>query len=541
MYVSVIKKKQGGKIYRTTLIRESYKENGKVKHRTISNISKLPSEQIEQISAILAGDGQFLRSDELETTASREHGASAAFLDLGRRLGIDKLLYTRHEPWRDDLMALIVGRIVHQGSKLHLSNLHMDSSLWELCGHPFGEAIDVRQHCYAPMDKLLERQKSIQKNLAKKHLDNGCLILYDITNTWLEGEYDDSQIVDFGRGKGGKRGYKQIAIGLVADRRGCPVAVEVFNGRTSDQVTVKEQAERLAHDYGVEDIVFAGDRGMLTPKRIDEVNEQGFKTLTALTHPQVSKLLENNVIQPELFDEREIAEVVDPDDSEVRYMLCKNPYTMRKETATRQSLIQAVSGKLEEITKVKKKRERKKVCARIGALLAKYKVGKFFEWTVDRNGKVEWAVKNELVEKERALDGCYIVRADVQPERMNKDEAVSSYKSLSGVEKAFRNLKTVSLEIRPIYHKTDDRIRAHVFLCMLAYYIQWHATELLSPLFEKDGEESERRWSLQIVMERLKSIRKTDLKIKGTRVSTQIGVPDAEQQEILDLLEVKIR
>lgn len=540
MYVEIIKKRQGKKVYSTALIRESYKDNGKVRHRTIANISHLPKPLITQIKTMLSGKGEFLQDGELEIGSSREYGASAAFLDLGRRLGIDKLIYSRREQWREDLMALIVGRIIHQGSKLHLSNLHMDSALWELCGHEPAVKVDVRRHCHAPMDKLLKRQSSIQNNLAKKHLEDGCLILYDITNTWLEGEYADSEIVDFGRSKGGKKGYKQIAIGLIADKRGCPVAVEVFNGRTSDQMTVKEQVERLAATYGVEDIVFAGDRGMLTPKRIAEVNEQGFKTLTALTHPQVGKLLENNVIQPELFDEREIAEVIDPDNPEIRYMLCKNPRTARKEAATRKSLMEAVSSKLDEIAKVKRKRERKKVCARIGALLDKYKVGKFFDWTVGKRGGVKWSVNNELVEKEETLDGCYIIRTDVQPERMRKDEAVSSYKSLSGVEKAFRNLKTVSLEIRPVHHKTDQRIKAHVFLCMLAYYVQWHATELLVPLFEKDGVEADRRWSLQIVMERLKSIRKTELRIKGARVATKICSPDTEQQEILDLLGVKI-
>jgi transposase len=541
MYVEIIKKKQGAKVYRTALIRESYKKDGSVKHRTISNISQLTDSQIAQIKAILSGQGRFLRDDELETCASWEYGASAAFLELGKRLGLDQLLYSRREPWRDDLMALITGRIVHQGSKLRLSNLHLDSALWELCGHSLGEKVDVRRHCYEPMDRLLARQKFIQKKLAERHLTDGCLVLYDITNTWFEGEYDNSRIVDFGRGKGGKKGYRQIAIGLIANKRGCPVAIEVFNGRTSDQMTVKEQAERLARDYGVEQIVFAGDRGMLTPKRIEEVNEQGFRTLTALTHPQVRKLLENNVIHPELFDERGVAEVIDPDNPAVRYMLCKNPYTMRKESATRQSLIQATSEKLKEIAKIKRKRDQKKVCARIGVLLAKYKVGKFFEWTVDKNGRLEWAVNNELVEKEKALDGCYIVRTDVHAEKMDKDEVVRSYKALTGVEKAFRNLKTVSLEIRPVYHKKDDRIRAHVFLCMLAYYIQWHAIEYLQPLFENNGEKSDRRWSWHIVLERLKSIRKTEIKIKGVRMAAKISVPDAEQQEILDLLGVKIR
>ena len=541
MYVEEIKKKQGKKVYRTFLVRESYKEKGKVKHRTIANLSHLPEALIIQIKTALAKEGSSLLSDDLELMDSREYGASFSFLELAKRLELDKYLYSRHEQWRNDLMAMIVGRIVFQGSKLHLSNISRDSALWELCGHANNAKINVDKHCYAPMDRLLERQSSIQKQLAKKHLRDGCLILYDITNTWLEGDYVDSELVDYGLGKGGKKGYKQVAIGLIADRRGCPVAIEVFNGRTSDQATVKEQAQNLARFYGVREIVFAGDRGMLTPKRIEELSELGFKTLTALTHPQISKLLEHNVIQTELFDERHIEEIVDPYNPEIRYMLCKNPYTMRKERATRESLIQKVNSKLDEISKVRRKREQKNVCARVGALFGKYKIGKFYEWSVSEKGVLEWSLNKELIEREKALDGCYIVRTDTSPENMNSEEAVAGYKSLAGLEKAFRNLKTVSLEIRPVYHKKDDRIRAHVFICMLAYYIQWHAAECLSPLFEDDGIGADRRWSFQVVIERLKSIRKTNLQIKGVKVTSKISTPDSEQQKILHLLGVNIK
>ena len=541
MYVEEIKKKHGKKTYRTFLIRESYKENGKVLHRTVANISHLPESQIMQIKAMFSGSGLFLKKEDMQITASREYGASASFLELGRQLGLDKLIYSRREQWREDIMAMIAGRIVFQGSKLHLSNIFMDSALWELCGHSFGENIDVNRHCYMPMDKLLERQESIQQQLAKRHLEDGCLILYDMTNTWLEGEYSSSELVDYGRGKGGKKGYKQIAIGLITNKHGCPVAVEVFNGHTSDQSTVKEQVERLAKTYGVQEIIFAGDRGMLTPKRIDEVTEYGFKTLTALTHPQIYKLLSENTIQRELFDENNIAEITDPENPKIRYVLCKNTETMKREQKTRDSLIMKVNSMLEEIASVKKIREKEKVCARVGGILGKYKIGKFYEWTVSNNGKFEWSLNKELVEREAALDGCYIVKTDVVPDKMNAEEVVSGYKSLTWVEKAFRNLKTVSLEIRPVYHKNDDRIRAHVFICMLAYYIQWHAMEKLLPLFMADGKNDERRWSLQIVIERLKSIRKENIKMKGLQISSEITAPDSEQINILSLLGVKIR
>jgi transposase len=540
MYVEEIKSRHKNKIYRSFLIRESYKVKGKVKHRTIANISRMHPAHIAQIKAMLSGKGEFISNKELEISDSREYGASFAFLELAKRIGLDKIIYSRREQWRDDAMAMIVGRIVYQGSKLHLSNLYMDSALWELCGHEYGRRVNVDNHCYLPMDRLLERQEAIQKELAKRHLKDGCLILYDITNTWLEGEYAASEIVKYGNGKGGKKGYKQIAIGLITDKRGCPVAVEVFDGNISDQATVKEQAERLAKTYGIKELVFAGDRGMLTPKRIEEVSECGFKTLTALTHPQIFQLMEKNIIQPELFDENGIEEVYDPEKPQIRYLLCKNHQTMEKERKTRESLIKKVNSKLEEISKVKRKRDPRKVSARIGALLSKYKIGKFYEYSVDESGHLEWSLNKELVERESLIDGCYIVKTDVDSSVMTAKEAVTGYKSLSGVEKAFRNLKTVALEIRPVNHKKDHRIRAHVFICMLAYYIQWHAMELLKPLFKSDRDGSENRWSFQVVIERLKSIRKQNLKIKGVSAGAKITALNPEQKRILDILGVKI-
>ena len=279
---------------------------------------------------------------------------------------------------------------------------------------------------------------------------------------------------------------------------------------------------------------------MLTPKRIEEVTQYGFKTLTALTHPQIFQLLERDVIQPELFDERRIEEVKDPDNPRIRYMPCKNPHTMLRERETRDSLVEKVSSEFEKFAKVKKKRSKEKVCARIGALLGRYRIGKFYKWNVSDTGAVEWSLDNELIERERLFDGCYIIRTDIEADNMSAEEAVAGYKSLAGVERAFRNLKTVSLEIRPIYHKKDDRIRAHVFICMLSYYIQWHATECLEPLFESNSTSADSRWSPQIVIERLKSIRKENLNIKGIEVGSNITTPDEEQQKILDLLGVKI-
>jgi transposase len=280
---------------------------------------------------------------------------------------------------------------------------------------------------------------------------------------------------------------------------------------------------------------------MLTPKRIDEVNELDYSTITALTHGQIKALHDNGNIQMELFDSRTIVEVVDDNDESIRYMLCKNEYTMRDENATRQALIAKITKALTEKSSVKKKRKPLQVAASIGRLFERCKIQKFFEWDVDDNGKLTWSLNEEKVAHEEKFDGCYIIRTDVSREVLSKDETVFAYRDLQKVEQAFKNLKTVSLELRPIYHKTDERLKSHIFLSTLAYYIQWHAMQRLKPLFDEDGKHQEKRWTFQHVVERLKSIRMTENKIDGVVVNTVISQPDDEQQKILDLLGVKLK
>jgi len=539
MYVEAIKTRRNNKIYLTTLIRETFREKGKIKHRTLANISKLPASVIEQIKDALSGKER-VAIDELCIHQSKEFGCSFAFSELARDIGLDNIIYSRTLPWRKNAMAMIVGRIVWQGSKLRLTNIYKDSSLWEIYGHDPESQPDVQKACYDVMDKLLTRQKAIQKRLSNQHLDDGCLVLYDITNTWLEGEYANSELAAYGLGKGGKRGYKQIAIGLITNREGCPVAIDVFRGNISDQSTVWGEAKKLAADFGVSNVVLAGDRGMLTPKRIKEVEKIGFKTLTALTHPQMNKVLEKCKIEPGLFDEKQVIEIIDTENNELRYMLCKNPETARRATATRLSLIDAVTHRLNDIAKTKRKRETQKVCSRVGKVFAKYKIEKFFDWNVDEVGRLTFSLKQHIIDAEQALDGCYVIRADVSRDILNKDEVVAGYMALRHVENAFRNLKTVALEMRPVYHKTDDRIRAHVFLCFLSYYLLWHAQQRLKPLFENNQSGNNRRWTFDLVIERLKSIKKEQVTLRDVVVKIIHTTPDAEQNKILSLLGVKM-
>jgi len=539
MYFEQIKSVIKGKTYTSKLVRESYRENGKVKHRTICNISKMPDHLVRLVKDGLKGNCGSFELNDLENGKTYEYGASAAFMALAEEIGLEKNICSTKSEWCNNIMAMIVGRILYQGSKLSLVNQYMDTSLWELAGHDYGVRPDVEKHCYRPMDELLKRKTRIERKLAKKHLTDGCVILYDITNTWFEGEYEHSQKVVFGKGKGGKIGYKQIALGLLTNKEGCPVGVEIFKGNVSDQKTVLDQVKKLSDKYGIKQAVFTGDRGMLTAKRVEEISETDFKVITALTHHEMKTLLEKEDIQKDLFDEKHITEVIDSDDG-TRYALCKNEQEMRKERKTRNSMIERVKLQLEQKAAVKRKRQPNKVSASIGRIFEKYKIEKFFNWQVGENGVFSWSVKQEKVNAEKELDGCYVIKTTASHAAMSKDEFVLGYCDLQKVEQAFKNMKTVLLELRPVYHKNDDRIEAHIFIVMLAYYLQWHATQRLKPLFDSDGYGKDRRWTVETVVERLKSIRKVDNLINGIVVKSNISEPDKEQVKILNLLNVKL-
>jgi transposase len=434
-------------------------------------------------------------------------------------------------------LAMIVGRVVYAGSKLALSNQRKNTALWELCG--VAGPVDVEEHCYLPMDRLLERQRAIQRTLASQHLQNGHLVLYDITSTYFEGAYLESQIVLFGYNRDGKKGHEQVVLGLLCNAEGCPVGVEVFAGNTQDASTVVAKIQELRRDYGLKEVTFVGDRGMVTQANAQQLSQvEGLHTISALTHRQIVALVERKVIQLELFDETGIAEVTDPEKPNQRYCLCRNPQSAARETATRQRLLERTREALDKIVARKTKGSTEKLAAQVGRIAARYKMGKFVEWQIE-TGRLKWHFKEAHIEQEKLFDGCYIISATVPKEQMSKDEVVRTYKNLSVVEQAFRNLKTVSLEIRPVYHKKDDRIRSHVFLCVLAFYLQWHMQQRLQPLFEADGEGKNRQWSIENVIERLRGIRKQRVKVAGVEFD-QVTRADQEQQKILDLMKVKL-
>jgi transposase len=513
------------------LLRNSYREDGKVKKETLCQFSGLSLTQLQLIRASI--QGKTVMKDEFKILSSREFGASHAAYSIVKELGLHKMLHSQYsQDWVKSALAMIVGRLVFQGSKLSLSHCPSYSALWEICG--IQGDINVDSHCYDAMDKLFARQDAIQQALAKKHLQDGTLVLYDITSCYMEGGYENSEVVDFGYNRDRKRGHEQIVISLLCSKDGCPVAVEVFNGSTSDHTTVLGKIDEIQQKYGVKNIVFVGDRGMIKETVYENIDHATVKVISALNHSKIQELCDKDAIQLSLFDEENIVEV---SDGNMRYMLCKNPAVHKKETDTRNRLIELTCAVLDKIVASRRKTKYSKA-VRMGRKIDKYKMGKFIIIEGSDND-VTYRLDKEKIEKEAVLDGCYIVYSDVASDDMNALETVENYKGLIKVEQAFRSLKTAHLEMRPVYHKTDDRIKCHVFICMLAYYIMWHMRQRLKPLEEIDGVGGDRRYSFAHVIELLKSIQKNNVKFMDAE-SSVITTPSVEQSHILNLLGVAV-
>lgn len=520
------------------LLRTSYRESGKIRHTTHGRITGFSHEKLKLIQAALRNEVVYTSSNEAPKIAnSREYGASQVILCLAKGLELDKMLYSKNNlQWVKDCLAMIIGRLIYAGSKLSLTNRYKDTVLWELCG--VKGIPDVDENCYSSMDRLLERQQDIQQKLAAKHFSDNAMVLYDITSSYFEGEYSESQIVKFGYNRDCKRGHEQIVIGLICNMDGCPIAVEVFAGNTKDETTVKSKIEEIEKRYKIKQIIFVGDLGMVTKSNIGKIKKEGFHFISALTHPQIKELLSKKVLAIKMFDHEKIIEMADADNPEYRYCLCRNKATGKRETITRQELLKKTTTALDKIANSPKKSTTKETAARVGKIFGSTKMGKFIEWEVNR-GRLKWSLKTDFVEAESNLDGCYIIVSDAPKDKFNSEKLVQSYKQLRLVEQAFRNLKTVQLEIRPVYHKTDIRIRSHVFLCMLAYYLQWNMNQKLKPLFEKDGNHKKHFWTFENVIERLKSIRIEEIHTAGTtcKIITQL---DEDQRTILNLLGAKL-
>lgn len=476
------------------LLRESYREDGKVKNRTLANLSKLPPEVIETIRAALKG-GNVTDSlaDAFEVERSLPHGHVAAVLGTLQRLGLHSLVARRRSRKRDLCVGAIASFVLDNAKRSKLSvarklrNETAQSSLGQVLGVDDADSDEL----YEAMDWLLQRQTHIENALASRHLSDGTLVLYDLTSTYFEGR--SCPLSQLGYSRDGKRGKLQIVFGLLTDSEGCPVAVEVFDGNTADPKTVTSQVDKLRDRFGLQRVVMVGDRGMLTAARIREdlQDKNGLDWITALRAPAVRKLVDNGSLQLSLFDEKDLAEISDPEYPDERLVVCRNPLLAEERARKRAELLDATEAGLKEVQQATERPKRPlrgtvNIAARVNKVLDKYKVGKHFEVDIT-DETVTFARKQDQIDAEAALDGIYVVRTSVAAEEASAEDVVKSYKSLAVVERAFRRIKTVDLNVRPINHRLADRVRAHVFLCMLAYYVEWHMRRELAPLlFHED-------------------------------------------------------
>lgn len=475
------------------LLRESYRQDGKVNKRTLANLTHWPTHVVEGLRRVLRNDELVSPDEAFDIVRSLPHGHVAGVLGCLRKLQLDKLISSRRCPERDRVVAMISARILDPQSKLATArSLAEESALWSL-----GKVLDVESEgedeLYAAMDWLLPRQKKIEAALAKRHLQEGTLALCDTTSTWFEGR--TCPLAKMGKPKAdGKKGRPQIVIGLLCAGDGCPVAIEVFEGSMSDPMTLSPQIEKLREKFGLKRVVMVGDRGLITQARIDKdiKPHEGLGWITALRAPSIQKLMNKGAFQLSLFDERDLAEIEDPEYPGERLVACRNPFLAEERSRKREDLLRATERELEKIlAKTKRSRRRlhgkDKIGIEIGKVIDKYKVAKHFNLEI-ADESFSYERKVEGIEAEARLDGIYVLRTSVPKEELDAEGTVRAYKALSDVERAFRSLKTVDLKVRPIHHRLEDRVRAHVLLCMLAYYVEWHMRRALAPLLFDDDD-----------------------------------------------------
>jgi transposase len=474
------------------LLRESSRSDGKIVKRTLANLSCWPASQIDALRRVLKRESLVSPADAFQILRSFPHGHVAAALGTLRRLGLESILSRSRGPQRDLAVAMIVARILEPASKLATARgFHPEtvtSSLAAVLG--LDQAVDETQ-LYRSLDWLLERQQSIENALAKRYLSAGSLILYDVSSTYFEGRH--CPLARFGHSRDERSGNQQIVFGLLTNAEGCPVAVEVFAGNTGDPTTVAAQVSKVRERFHLKQIVLVEDRGMLTSARIREdlQPQEGLQWISALKSIQIQQLVQSGALQLSLFDQHDLAEIQHASYPGERLIACRNPLLAEERSRKRSELLEATEKqlkKIEEATQRKKKplRGRKEIGLAVGKILGRYKMGKHFSLFIEEDG-FRCERKQAHIQREAALDGIYVIRTSVSAETFSSGKVVGWYKRLSAVERAFRSLKSVDLKIRPIYHHLADRVRAHVFLCMLSYYVEWHMRRALAPmLFDDD-------------------------------------------------------
>ena len=487
MYVAVVPNRASPP---AVLLRESYREGDKVKNRTIANLSKWPPDKVEALRAVLRGDKLAPAGEGIEIVRAVPHGHVIAAIGTMKRIGLDALLPAAPERKRNLAMALIVARLIDPEFKLATARA-LDE---ETASHSLGALLGLGQvsanDVYQALDWLGEQQARIEKALARRHLSEGTLVLYDLTSTYLEGRR--CPLGRHGDSRDGRSDKLQIVFGVLCTQEGCPVAVEVFAGNAGDPSTVPAQIVKLKQRFGLSRIVMVGDRGMLTQARLrEDLDPAGLDWITALRAPAIQALAADaGPLQLSLFDDRDLAEIISPDYPGERLIVCRNPALAAERTRKRLDLLAATERDLQKIQKrVRRSRNPLKGAAAIGeavgAVLGRRKMAKHFLRTVADD---DFAFERDLagIEAEAKLDGIYVLRTSLAKDELDAAGTVRAYKGLARVERAFRSIKTVDIEVRPVFHWAEDRVRAHVFLCMLAYHLEWRMRQALAPILFDD-------------------------------------------------------
>jgi len=478
MHVAKIERRHGDRVYTSRLVRRSVREGKRVRHETIANVSRLPEEAIEALARALRGEGLVAFSDRFRICDPLPHGHVEAVVAAARRLGLQRLLDRAPSKERDLALALICQRVLSPGSKLFTARALSQSTLAAQLRVEGADQDDL----YRTMDWLLARQARIEDRLARRHLQAGTLVLYDVSSSYFEGR--SCPLARVGYSRDGRRGTPQIVYGLLCDARGCPVAVEVFEGSLHDDKTLPAQLEKLKRRFGLERVVVVSDRGMVTKANLEAMRaEQDVGWITALKAPQVKKLVKEGALQLSLFDEQNLAEIESEHYPGERLVVCRNPLVAEERARKREALLAATER---ELSQIERRVREGTLCGEaeiglaVGAVWNRYRVKKHFALEIT-DTSFSFSPKSEQIEAEARLDGIYALRTSTSAETLATTEVVRSYKQLKEVERAFRSFKG-PLEIRPVHHRLEERVRSHVFLCTLAYYLEWHLRQAWAEL-----------------------------------------------------------
>ena len=476
----------------TILLRKARREGKIIKKTTLDNLTKWPSWKVELLRRVLRDEALVPVGEAFATERSIPHGHVEAVLGTIRKLGLDKLIASKRCRERDLAVAMVAEQLIHPCSKLATTRLWHTTTLAEELKVEDADEDEL----YEAMDWLLRRQGRTEKKLAKRHLCDGSLVLYDVTSSYYEGR--TCPLVRFGHNRDGKKGTPIIVYGVLTDEDGRPIAVEVYPGDTGDPTTVSDQVKKLQRRFGLSRVVLVGDRGMLTQTQIDKLKKHpGLGWISALRSRSIRKLVEGGELQMSLFDQKNLAEIMSPDYPGERLIVCFNPLLADERRRKREELVAATEKALEKVAKQVKRRTRNpmrkdEIGVRVGKVLNRFKVGKHFTLKIE-DGVFEWSRCEESIRREKALDGIYVIRTSEPKERLSAEDVVRKYKSLAQVERAFRTLKGLEIRVRPIRHRREVRVRAHVFICMLTYYVEWHMRKALAPLLFDDEELDEER------------------------------------------------